>query len=127
MMVLLREKHNCINGAGFIDEVPTHGRADVNSEHQQIVILRSGTTDAEQKFRLESLDVGIMRCHAGEVVETLTRRKVDVCCIQKVRWRGASARLITGKNSEYKMYWVGNVLGLGGVGILGSGLIRSLM
>ena len=47
--------------------------------------------------------------------------KVDVCCVQEVRWRDASARLITGKNSEYKMYWVRNNLNLGGVGILVSG------
>ena len=26
--------------------------------------------------------------------------------------------MITGKNSEHKMYWVGNNLGLGGAGIL---------
>ena len=59
-----------------------------------------------------------MRGWAEEVAETLTRRKVDVCCVQEVRWRRTSARLTTGKNSEYKMYWVGNNLGLGGVGIL---------
>ena len=45
-----------------------------------------------------------MRGSAEDVVETLLRMKVGVCYIQEVRWRGASARLITGKNSEYKMY-----------------------
>ena len=42
-----------------------------------------------------------MRRCAGEVVETLTRKNVDGCCAQDVRWRGASDRPITGKNSEY--------------------------
>ena len=97
------------------------GRTDVNPEHHHIVIQRSGTTDTEQKFRLESLNFGTIRGYAGEVVETMTRRKVDVCCIQEVRCRGASARLITGKNCEYKIYWVGNNLGLGGVEILVAG------
>ena len=32
-----------------------------------------------------------------------------------------SARLITRKNSKYKMYWVGNNLGLGGAKILVAG------
>ena len=41
-----------------------------------------------------------------------------MCCVQEIRWRGSSARLITGKNIEYKMYWVGNNLGLGGARIL---------
>ena len=45
-------------------------------------------------------------------------RKVEMCCVQEIRWRGSSARLITGKNIEYKMYWVGNNLGLGGARIL---------
>ena len=53
-----------------------------------------------------------MRDCAGEVAETMTRRKVDVHYIQEVRWRGASARLTTGKNSECKMDWVGNKIGL---------------
>ena len=44
-----------------------------------------------------------MRDCAGEVVETMTRRKVDVCCVQEARWRGASARLIAGKNNKYKI------------------------
>ena len=51
-----------------------------------------------------------MRGRAEKVVETLTWRKVDVSCIQEVRWRGASAGLIAGKNSAYKMYWVRNNL-----------------
>ena len=61
-----------------------------------------------------------MRGHT-EVVEAVTRRNLDVCCIQEVRGRGVSARLITRKNSEYKMCWVGNNLGLGGARILVAG------
>ena len=33
-----------------------------------------------------------MRGRSSEIVETLTRRNVDLCCVQEVRWRGASAR-----------------------------------
>ena len=33
------------------------------------------------------------------------------------RWRGTSARTITGKASQYKLLWVGNNSGYGGVGI----------
>ena len=59
-----------------------------------------------------------MRGRSGEIVETLSRRNIDVCCLQEVRWRGASARIITGKDCEYKFFWVGNTKGIGGVGIL---------
>ena len=33
-------------------------------------------------------------------------------------WRGASARLVEGKDSRYKMFWVVNDKGMGGVRIL---------
>ena len=59
-----------------------------------------------------------MRGRSNEIVETITRRNIDLCCMQEVRWRGASARHITGKNSRYKVFWVGNNQGTSGVGVL---------
>ena len=55
---------------------------------------------------------------SSEVVETVSRRGVNLCCLQEVRWRGASARMIVGKESRYKVFWIGNEIGNGGVGIL---------
>ena len=52
-----------------------------------------------------------------EVVETLSRRKVDVCCIQETRYRGGSCRTIKGKDTRYKLYWSGNDKGTAGVGV----------
>ena len=43
---------------------------------------------------------------------------MDLCCLQEIRWRGASARMIEAKDSHYKILWVGNENGTGGVGIL---------
>ena len=48
----------------------------------------------------------------------MIRCMVDMCCLQEVRWRGASARLIQGKDSHYKMFWVRSKVGTGGVAIL---------
>ena len=36
---------------------------------------------------------------SNEIVETISRRKIDICCIQEVRRRGASTRLIKGKDT----------------------------
>ena len=54
------------------------------------------------KLRLSSLNVGTMRGRANEVVETLGRRNIDICCIQESRWKGCSVRLIKAKDFTYK-------------------------
>ena len=48
----------------------------------------------------------------------MARRKVDICCLQEVRWRAASARLVEEKDSRFKMFSVGNDKGMVKVGIL---------
>ena len=58
-----------------------------------------------------------LRGRVCEVVETLSRRKVDVCCIQETRYRGGSCRTIKGKDTRYKLYWSGNDKGTAGVGV----------
>ena len=53
---------------------------------------------------------------------------MDVCCIQEVRYRGESARLITGKNNRCKLFWSGNDRGQGGVGIMvAEKLVKDIM
>ena len=71
-------------------------------------------------LRMASLNVGTLRGRSREVVETMSRRGIDLCCIQECRWRGAgeSARIIDGKDSTYKCFWITNKLGRGGVGVL---------
>ena len=49
--------------------------------------------------------------------EELRKRKVDVCCLQEVRWRGEGARFFSVKGRRYKLWWCGNDK-IGGVGVL---------
>ena len=53
-----------------------------------------------------------------EVCEELRKRKVDVCCIQEVRWKGQGARFVGTSGRRYKLWWSGNDARFGGVGIL---------
>ena len=69
-------------------------------------------------MKIASWNVGTMRGRSSEIVETITRRNIDLCCVQEVRWRGASTRYLTGKDSRYKFFWVGNDQGTNGVGVL---------
>ena len=72
-----------------------NGRVGVRYEHGQIVSQLS-----HQNFRVCSWNVSTMRGRSNEVVEVMSRHKVDICGLQEVRWRGASARLVEGKDSR---------------------------
>ena len=66
---------------------------------------------------MRTLNVNTLRGSVCEVVETLSRRKVDVCCIQETRYHGGNCRTIKGKDTWYKLYWSGNDKGTAGVGV----------
>ena len=51
------------------------------------------------------------------MVETLSCRKVDLCCAQETRYWGCHCRIIKGKDSRYKLFWSGNSKGTAGVGV----------
>ena len=63
-------------------------------------------------------NVGSLCGRKTEVCEELTKRKVDICCIQEVRWKGQGARFVGTLGRRYKLWWSGNDAGFGGVGIL---------
>ena len=81
-------------------------------------ILSENIVNSNPMLRIGSWNVGTMKGRASEIVETLTRRRVDLCCVQESRLRGSSARLITGKDSKFKFFWNGNDEGTNGVGLL---------
>eukprot|EP00111_Clytia_hemisphaerica_P013314 TCONS_00039074-protein len=69
-------------------------------------------------IRAGTLNVGTMKGRSGEIVDTVSRREISICAIQESRWKGHSAREISGKNSKYKFFWCGDVAGYDGAGIL---------
>ena len=70
-----------------------------------------------RKFRVGTLNVNTLIGRVCEVVETLSRRKVDVCCIKETRYHGGNCRTIKGKDTRYKLYWSGHYKGFAGVGV----------
>ena len=59
-----------------------------------------------------------MRGRSNEIVEMLSRRLIDICCVQEARWRGESAQKTAGRNCYYKFFWKGDDSGSGDVGAL---------
>ena len=71
-----------------------------------------------KSFRVDTLNVGTMKGKASEVVETVSRRRVDLCCLQETRWKMEGVKQIVGKDSRYKLFWSGNDNATGGVVVL---------
>ena len=71
-----------------------------------------------KSFRVGTLNVGTMKQKASEVVETVSRRRVDLCCLQETRWKMEGVKQIVGKDSRFNLFWSGNDKGTGGVGVL---------
>ena len=68
--------------------------------------------------KLRAWNVGTMLGRTSEVVETVGRRHIDICCIQESGWKGFSARLVSVKGVKYKFTWSGDNSGFGGVDVL---------
>ena len=51
------------------------------------------------------------------MVETLGRSNVDICALQTVRYKKEGTKLVNGGEYEYKLYWMGEEVSQGGVGI----------
>ncbi len=65
---------------------------------------------------MTTIDVGSMRGRGAEVADLLTRRRVDFCCVQKVRFDGQGARFVEEKE-RYKLQWSRRKESRTGVGI----------
>ena len=62
--------------------------------------------------------VGSMSKRGTEVCEELRKKRVDVCCLQEVKWRGQGVQFMGAKGRRYKFWWSGNSDGMGGLAVL---------
>ena len=67
---------------------------------------------------MSTVNVGTMVGRSREVVEMLARRRVDICCVQEVRYKGVGTKTIGSDREKYKFWWSGNKTGRNGVGLL---------
>ena len=78
----------------------------------------SGLKSECHGIKFGTLNVGTLCGRKTEVCEELRKRKIDVCSIQEVRWKGQVTRFVGTVGQRYKLGWSGNDAGFGGVGIL---------
>ena len=62
--------------------------------------------DPKTTFRVAFLNVGSLKSRGSEMVETLFRRRVDICALQEHKWAGGiesnQSNILKGKNSANK-------------------------
>ena len=68
--------------------------------------------------RFGILNVGSLCGRKTEVSEDLRKRRVDVCCMQVVRWKGQGARFVGTLGRRHELWWSGNNAGSKEVGSL---------
>ena len=73
--------------------------------------------DGRFGVRVGTWNLGSLSGNEGDVCEELRKRMIDVCCLQKVRWRGQGARML-GMKRIYKLCWSGKGDGVGSVGVM---------
>ena len=78
----------------------------------------SGYKPEGDGIRFDTLNVGSLCRRKTEECEELRKRRIDVCCMQEVRWKGQVTRFVATSGRRYKLWWSGNDVGFGGVGIL---------
>ena len=89
--------------------LPTKMKMKVKKENN-----RFNVETVVANYHFGTWNIGTLKGKSGEVCEVLHRRKVKVCCIQEVRWKGEGSRALQG----YKVIWKGNSEGTAGVGVL---------
>ena len=71
--------------------LPTENEMKVKKENKRFF---AETVVANYHFG--TWNIGTLKGKSGEVCEVLCRRKVKVCCIHEVRWKGEGSRALQG-------------------------------
>uniref|UniRef100_A0A8C4QPJ3 PX domain-containing protein n=1 Tax=Eptatretus burgeri TaxID=7764 RepID=A0A8C4QPJ3_EPTBU len=102
--------------------VKTQGGKPDQSKGENFSIYDDQSSDSpcgDQFLRFGTWNVGTMTGRSGEVVETLVRRRVDICCVQETRWKGSGVRMVKGRQGQkYKFMWQGCPEGEHGVDVM---------
>ena len=69
-------------------------------------------------LRVCTVNVGTMRGRSRVVVDMLARRRMDVCCVQEVRYMGGGATTIGFGEEKFKFWYSWCMEGGSGVGVL---------
>ena len=97
---------------------PLHKKNSLPGSRNKIMSKVQGSSFRPRsrcEVRIGSLNVGTMERKALEVVEMMQRRRLEVLCVQEMKWKGDKARQMAG---GYKMMHAGGHGRSNGVGVI---------
>ena len=68
------------------------------------------------RIRLGSWNVGSLTGKLRELVDTATRRRVNILCFQETKWKGQKTKEVD--NTGFNLWYTGTVANKNGVGVL---------
>ena len=68
------------------------------------------------RIRLGSWNIGSLTGKLRELVDTATRRRVNILCVQETKWKGQKAKEV--HNTGFKFWYTGTVVNKNRVGVL---------
>ncbi|CAH0728115.1 unnamed protein product, partial [Brenthis ino] len=93
------------------DKTAKYARASPKSDGRA---KQQGTVTMSE-LRIASWNIGTMTGRSAELSAILERRRINICCVQETKWKGAKSRQI-GKG--FKLIYYGTENGKNGVGII---------
>ena len=82
----------------------------------KLVHKGKGKGRSDKRLRFGTWNIGTLTGKSMEVVDTMTRRKINIMCLQETKWVGAKARELDA--SGFKLWYTGKVKNRNGVGII---------
>ena len=79
---------------------------------------RADEVRAGELVNVCTVNVGTLRGRSREVADMLSRRKIDICCVQEVRYKNEGCSVIGDGEQKFKFWYKGNSEGTNGVGIM---------
>ena len=68
------------------------------------------------RIRLDSWNVGSLTGKLRELVDTATRRRVNILYVQETKWKGQKTKEVD--NTGFKLWYTGTVTNRNGIGVL---------
>ena len=73
-----------------------------------------------ERLRFASWNVGTMTGNSIEIEKLMSRRRLDILCVQETKWRNTAsrARFLNYNTKAYKLFYYGTQQGKNGIGII---------